>query len=158
MVALEDPRLSDDFVFFNDDFFVTKPIDDISYYYLGFLPKQDTTSPYRQLWGKTGALLAERCIYQPKNYELHIPMVMNKFKRASINYFLRRDFERGQLALMRSVYGNLFNVGGTKVVDVKDKPQTDIPFMSTSIGGFKGGYGDYIRELFKEPCRYEADS
>lgn len=156
MCILEDPRLSEDFWYWGDDIYTTIPItQEPPVYHRGVLPRNDNNSAYQTMLTKTRKLLDERFIYRGTNYEVHMPMKMNKFKRASINYFLRRDFERGQLALMRSVYGNLFEVGGVQVEDKKNIIDKEFPFLSSNGQAFAGEFGDYIRGLFPEPSRYE---
>ena len=60
----------------------------------------------------TEQTLKDYNVASPLDYELHVPMVMNKNK-------LKTIINKDQNCLWRSLYGNLFNVGGIETTDVK---------------------------------------
>jgi hypothetical protein len=69
--------------------------------------------------------------------------------------------------LVRSIYGNMFNVGGEKVTDGKvysggrlalksyDYLNSDFPFVSTTDSSFNNLYNDVLKDMFPYPSMYE---
>lgn len=101
----------------NDDFFILKPINPYNMYHGGKLSskidKYDNLMPsasYVQMLKNTFYQLTKLGVSDPLDYELHIPMMMNKKK-------LFRSLRQG--VLWRSMYGNLNKVGGEMMDDVK---------------------------------------
>lgn len=101
----------------NDDFFILQPMKTIRNYHGGKLidkiNKYDDLMPssaYVKMLKATYDRLVKLGIPDPLDYELHVPMLMNKRK-------LARSLTPG--ILWRSMYGNLNSVGGKKMKDVK---------------------------------------
>jgi hypothetical protein len=101
----------------NDDFYIINKVDDVPYMHGGSLFKK--ISRYKELTGntryvlmlkRTCANLSRRFGNDVLDYELHVPMVMEKEK-------LLKIIEVPDL--WRSRYGNVFNVGGIEMDDVK---------------------------------------
>jgi len=158
-------EISDDFVLMNDDFFFLKPVGDMPIYHGGLL--REKANSYLELGSKRyGTLLLRTCnslvhlgIRNPIDYDVHLPMPMNKQKlKESINkaYF------------PRSTYGNLNNIGGTHIDDVKsyssnsplsqrsyDFKSGDLPFVSTEDDSFQEIYENILKEMFPTPSQYE---
>lgn len=159
--------LSDDFIAMNDDFFIMKPIDEIPEYHNGELEAymeyrkslNDTHEVYLTAMQQTIQLLRERGIKQPIGYTLHTPMVMNKHLRLRLHEMFQYELSHSQFLLMKSLYGNLFDVGGEKHRDVKflsDNFDKDETFLSTSDAMFKHEkLGEFIRDTFPEKSLYE---
>jgi hypothetical protein len=110
-------EISDSFILMNDDFYIIKKVDNVPYMHGGSLFKK--ISRYKELTGdtryvlmlkKTCANLSRRFDNDVLDYELHVPMVMEKEKLVKI-------IEVPDL--WRSRYGNVFNVGGIEMNDVK---------------------------------------
>ena len=156
-------EVSDDFILFNDDFFVMKPVEELEAYYNGTLAKR-----VRELKEKTDGLGSLYCrnLEQTRellmsehkktyNYAVHVPMIVNKSKALDVLTKYRR------CPMFRSLYGNYWNIGGkniddVKIVDLDAEPDTDAVFLSTSDKSFEHGkVGEYIRSVFAEPCVYE---
>lgn len=154
-------ELSDEFFLFNDDFFVTKPFEKE---FVNFTDRtlSDRIEDFRRenphlnryaisLVQTEEELKAQG--YETLNFEVHIPMLFekNKVEAALCSCFYQQ---------MRSFYGNMI---GCKVIDrrdVKVNSLNDIPygmdFVSTNDVTFTyGNVGQYIRNLFKEPSRFE---
>lgn len=167
---VDNPEISDDFVLFNDDFFVLEPIKELGYYSEGKLKERvDRTWITRYMWEKPhysryGTLLKdtmewlEENNYDTINYELHIPMIYNKKKLKKC----LKLFPNGGWAARRSLYGNIYEIGGEDTSDVKIYSRTDFPkkgiktFVSTTDDSFANGtVGIYIRKNFSEPSKYE---
>ena len=160
-----DDNLTDDFWLFNDDFFIMKPIEDVPYGIrgtLGYRIKELNT-----LYGPSGGYIkAQQAVknylehkgFDSINYDLHIPMLINRKLGAATLA------EHPNQKLFRSLYGNVNKIGGTYMNDVKvygagDEPDKDSPLLSTKDSSFRYGLvGEYIRETFNEPCKYEEDN
>lgn len=141
------PKLSEEFYLFNDDFFVMKPIDKIPYYYRSTM----TEHRFSRKIGAYAFAIRNTLSWVGVNglsYEMHIPMKMNKHNVMSLITEIERTFATARTPLIRSLYGNRFNVGGEKIPDVKDIPDfVDKTFLSTSEKSFKSlPIGEYIRQ------------
>lgn len=155
-------EVSDDFIMFNDDFFVMDKVAEVLPAHRGSLYEyivkvEDNnggmTAYTRRLRRTTKALeeagLSTRC------YELHIPMVFNKEKlRAALNKF-------PGLNGVRSIYGNMY-YEGNRIPDCKvfkqGQPLPEGPFLSTSDSTWKYYIGEGIKRKFDTPSRFEIDS
>jgi hypothetical protein len=152
------PHVSGRFVLMNDDFFI--------------LEKQRRMPVlHRESWGPTNPprrtqyqqakanvrkVLAAEGIIEVTSYELHVPMVYDRER-------LERMLGMVDLKLIagyqRTLYGNLYSVGGTFMKDCKitaNRLEPDGPFVSTSERTFKTGrVGQVIREMFPTASEYE---
>lgn len=160
-------HLSDNFIYFNDDFFIMHPIDELEYYYTGTLGERADSVKVRSgaimYYSRYGQQLkaCEEHLKRNKldtlNYELHIPMIFNRKKLASC---IKKLPDRG-FGARRSLYGNTYEIGGTergdcKYYEITDKLNPKDTFASTTNMTFKHGLvGKQIREKFKEKCEYE---
>jgi hypothetical protein len=158
----ENNKISDDFILMNDDFFVIKPVDNIETFHGGLLI--DKINRYKELVGpnryvsllnKTYKFLINQGIENPLDYDIHTPMPMNKEKLSKI--IDKRHFPR-------SLYGNIFNVGGSLITDVKVYPENsllknnnyiDCPYISTEDGSFEGLYNSLLSQMFVNKTEYE---
>lgn len=150
--------VSDDFILMNDDFFILKPTV-VRYAYKGTLQES--------LTGRAGGLYREAL----KNtiarfpagfdYSLHIPFIYNKHKLAET--IATCD---DKPVLLRALYGNMHQVGGCQMDDVKLNTLRDFNL------GLALGLGDYVsssdelvtrdlsfrhwlQERFPNPSKYE---
>lgn len=160
--VVKQEELSDEFFLFNDDFFVTKPLEKefvnftdrtLSDRIEDFRRENPHLNKYAHSLVQTEEELKAHG-YGTLNFELHLPMLFekNKVEAALCSCFSPQ---------MRSLYGN---IAGCKVIDrrdVKVNSLNDIPcgmdFVSTNDKTFVfGNVGQYIRDLFKEPSRFEV--
>lgn len=163
-LALEDDRLSDNFIFMNDDFMILKKITHLPTYQNGTIRDLIKSRPERPFM-KYNNSLHETAKYlntfdNPISYELHIPMVMNKADRLEISNDILPVLLTGKTILPRSIYGNVFCDIADFKKDVKlytenDQP-TDKVFLSTIERSFNGLAGFILKEKFKDKCEYEA--
>ena len=162
-VASETDEISEDFVLMNDDFFITEKLNRVSLYYGGVLTNRHTRhqelcgpNAYATLLSKTDAALKKSGIDQPLNYDVHVPMVINKTKMRSI---IHKPYA------MMSYYGNLFCSDGINIEDVKiystyrllsasSTINNGTPYFSTEDGSFNKMQHE-IKEIFPEPSIYE---
>jgi hypothetical protein len=159
-------EISEDFVLMNDDFFLLSYIDEMPVYHGGLL--QDKVNSYFELGSrnysklllKTLNDLKRQGISNPIDYDIHVPMVMNKEKlEQSINkaYF------------PRSAYGNINQIGGELILDVKTYGQKsplasrsynfltgDAEMVSTDDNSFINLYEKVLKNRFLEPSKYET--
>lgn len=164
--ALHTEGLSDDFYLFNDDFFVMSKVSYVVPAVNGsiafLIQKLNSKYPenikagYRNRLKNTVNAL-RKANKDRLNYELHIPMLINKQKGIDIlNIF-------DNTVAFRSTYGNYYGIAKTIHPDVKifdiDKtydPDIHNVFLSTSDFSWNHGLiGEYIRSQFPDPSRFE---
>lgn len=160
--VIHEDDLTDDFFLFNDDFFIMKPVKGK---FTNFVDKSldwriedlRKVNPWLNPYGRTMYKMNEelKClgIREPKNFEVHMPMLMNKeLAKASIY--------KVSSPQMRSAYGNINSIktiqhDDVKVYDLETVPE-DPDYLSTSERIFAdGAVGRYIRGAFPEPSRFE---
>jgi hypothetical protein len=109
----------------------------------------------------TRTRLMERGIEHPLDYELHVPMIMQKDK-------LKTIISKHPSCLWRSMYGNIYGVGGSQMDDVKfyvnqkhaarSKEITEeSTFLSTEDQSFGLALSRVLIKLFPEPSNYEQN-
>lgn len=154
-IALND-NLSD-FILMNDDFFILGP-GKIDFFYDGLMEEKinnhiNTYGPsrYTKVLRDAKKALNRIGIADPLNYDVHLPMPMNKEKLASVV-----DLSDAP----RSMYGNVHNVGGIKVEDVKiykkEKEYSPGDFISSIDEYFPHILQTIIKESLNRPTTYEA--
>lgn len=154
----EETRL-DDFVFFNDDFFVINPIENLEYYKHGKLKNRIIYYGDKRVSGLPKRIMqAEQALIKrgkpTDNFELHIPIKFNRAKLAKIC-----EIYPG-LGAKRSLYCNEYGIKGKERNDVKVHTTLEgissKDFVSTNDMNFSSGrIGKEIRERFKEKSIYE---
>lgn len=164
-MACENKELTDDFIMFNDDFFVMQPTDHLGISYRCSLEKHiqileanynNKPSEYTRLLRSSLAELRALGI-EPLSYELHTPFIFNKHD------LLKMIEEHPDWRSTRTMYGNLYNIGGEKTKDVKifsSKTELDyknLRFLSTDdpVVNVNNDIWRYIRAQFKTHCEYE---
>lgn len=168
-VACNDTRLSDDFIYFNDDFFVLRPIKDpkkelnlyndtVNKQYDGLYAKHHAETPYMVGIRETRDLIRALGKADPLSYELHAPFVFNKDN--FIKMFAIEGVDKINCLHKRTLYGNLYYTGGKNQKDVKifakDKFDTSAldKFLSCSNDGWPK-VRVYLQSKFPEKCQYE---
>ena len=133
-------EISESFILMNDDFYIINRIESVPYMYAGTLSdkieQRDDIfngNTYTTLLKQTLGSLSRKNINISLDYELHVPMVMEKRKLQKVLIFS---------GLWRSIYGNVFGVGGIKMRDVKVYSKSD-KFYSNSYNIKKLKY-DYL--------------
>lgn len=158
--------IPEDFVLMNDDFYIIKPIDKINTYHGGkFQNKVETftknakNSYYTLILKNTNKELKNAGIEEPLDYAIHVPIELNKDKLSTV---IKPGIS------IRTMYGNLFSVGGTKIDDVKfhriatrnwaknpNLDDIDLEYLSTSDESFPEVYEHILKDMFSEPSLYE---
>jgi hypothetical protein len=158
----ENNEISDDFILMNDDFFIINPIQSIETLHGGLLidkinryKEMTGTNRYVSILDKTYKFLIKEGIKDPLDYDIHTPMPMNKSKLLKI--INRRHFPR-------SLYGNIFNIGGKLINDVKIYPENGLlksnvdvnsSYISTQDDSFEHLRTTMLESMFDKPTKYE---
>ncbi|MCY0924514.1 hypothetical protein OS965_41685 [Streptomyces sp. H27-G5] len=161
--SCESAELPSKFLYFNDDFFVMQPIEEIPILHLGSLwhhiERYQMANKYEKSLLSTYEFLQNRKTAiktPPISYETHLPLPIEKSGMLDAI----RDAAALRRPQYRSLYGNLCGIGGTPASDVKIFSKTAYapygPFASTDDSSFKEGViGEQLRATFSKPCRYE---
>lgn len=164
-MACENKELTDDFIMFNDDFFVMQFTNHLEASYRCDLEKHieileshfnNRPSSYTRLLRGSLAEL-QRLGLPTLSYEIHTPFIFNKHQ------LLTMLEEHPDWRSTRTMYGNLYNIGGKKSSDVKifsSKTELDyknLRFLSTddSVININNDIWRYIRGQFKGKSEFE---
>lgn len=161
--ACNNPLITDDFILFNDDFFVMKKVTNLLPRYYSTL--NETAARIKQMYSQPTkyTVLLERAAEALKeagcttfNFDMHVPMILNKKKMLAV----MEKFPG--IGCKRSLYGNYYKLWRTGVEqkDVKIHGMgayvLNSTFVSTDDETFlKGETGRILRKRFVEPCKYE---
>ena len=161
LFAISSPEVSESFILMNDDFFIIKEIDHVENYYDGYLHNKANKllndqrgNPYADKVNKTFLYLAKLLkTTNILNYDTHVPMIVEKEKLFNV---LKHP------GLPRSIYGNLYAIGGKQLKDVKffktdnDIDINDLIYVSTEDNGFNLLYEKVLKDMFPYPSQYEC--
>jgi hypothetical protein len=135
LAGLKHPEISEQVIYFNDDFFVMEPIESVPVMHGGPVAQYNGKGPLKQLMRKTvnrlsAAIESDAPLF---TYDgIHVPFPLSAGNaRVALN-----AVERG--CLWRTWYGNLHDVGGVETADVKSRDGKIIPgpFMSSNARAF----------------------
>jgi hypothetical protein len=163
----ESEEISESFVLMNDDFYIVNKISSIPYMHAKSLDEKIKTredlfsgNSYNRLLRATIKSVSKRVDTPAIDYELHVPMVMEKKKLQHVLKFP---------GLWRSIYGNIFNVGGIEIRDVKVYEKSSIfypnsyrisnltsDYLSSSDDSFEIVKDKVLEKLFPKKSIYEA--
>lgn len=164
--AVLDHTGSDEFIAFNDDFYVMQPVEKVEYYHKGDLAaaidkQQAKPGPYLYTMQRTQDALHKLGFFGNYHYGVHIPMVMRKSQyRAMIAALDSLGYELKDVQA-RTMYGNMYRVGGQAIEDVKssnrgsDIASNDTFLSSNDQAFYEGKIGQLLRDSFKNKCKYE---
>jgi len=168
LAACDSSEISDSFILMNDDFFVMKPVEELKLYDGGSL--NDKINNYHDAFGnnaytsmlrETRNQLQKNKIKNPTNYELHIPMIIDKHN-------LRKALNMPGV-LWRSYCGNMSQKPSETAQDVKiysrvytsipqfDYLNSEFPYLSTDDSTFLRIKKNLLFNLFKDKTKYESD-
>ncbi|AYQ98492.1 hypothetical protein SEA_REPTAR3000_6 [Mycobacterium phage Reptar3000] len=161
--AVERDDLSDRVVIFNDDFFVTEPVDAAPLAYRCTLAEHIKLPRVQRArgWWLDSLMLTRTClqahgIADPISYELHIPIEVDRRRMAEVLELFRYVHPQNP-PQWRSLYGNLADHGGEQLKDVKCFNGSALrrPFHSTEDRSFPA-FRAALHKLFPDPSPYEA--
>jgi len=160
-------QISNSFILMNDDFYIIDKIDSIKTFHGGYLldkinlyQKLNSNSNYTRKLNATYKRLKGIGIDDPLDYELHIPMVMEKEK-------LQEVLNNNDQFLWRSMYGNIFKVGGSEMKDVKVYGSGPLvpksynlnvdnhTFLSSADSSFNIIWNKILKVKFKQKTKFE---
>lgn len=158
-LVCENKEITDDFIMFNDDFYVMRPTDRLVPLYRGSLSEHISVleskrpSEYSKLLRRCRDVLGG----EPLSYELHTPFIFNKEK------LLRLLEDYPDAHCMRTMYGNLYKIGGEQSNDVKIfdiHPQfayQESRFLSTddSVVNINNDIWRWLWKTLEKKCKYE---
>lgn len=165
-VVCNTPEISSDFVFMHDDIYIIEPIEELKPMYSGTLKQKLKSlstgrrhSTYYRKITDVARHLGEQGFEEPLNYEVHVPMPMNKEKLITIV---------SDRYLERSMYGNLFVTDAEEIErDVKnydnmgkqfaysyDYQSGGLPFLSSHDRSFIT-MKPFLDEQFPAQSKYE---
>jgi hypothetical protein len=162
--AVDHPDVADRFVLMNDDFFILEPLDQLPVLHRGPMAElgQNWGGRYRTGNDAARELLAQWGHDDPMSYELHVPLPVVKDDLADTLARLASSNRPMAGVAKRSLYGNLHELGGRQVDDVKvanpDAALPDGPFASTTDRSFRGKVAAAIHRRFPDPSQYERDN
>lgn len=163
--ACTHPEVSEEFVYFNDDFYVIRPTSEVPTLHRGPIEplldkrrRRRSGASYNGGRADTFRLLHQLGYPDPIAYEpIHVPMRFTKSR-------LLETLEVGKSVPAlhyRTLYGNQWSAGGTvhanvKVSDTAKGFPKGSAFVSTNTRSFeRGEVGRLIRNLFPDPSPYE---
>lgn len=160
--VLETEEITEDFFWFNDDFFVMKPFKGKFVNYAdgtltARIEELREENPWLNHYGRTVFKAREELKtlgYGEVNFEVHLPILFNK-------ELLRKSLNVCSSPQIRSIYGNYNRIPfvqkrDVKVYDLESAPE-DADFLSTSDKTFVNGkVGELIRGEFSNPSRWET--
>lgn len=156
------PDVSGTFALFNDDFFAVRPTKPAQLHrgpmreVLDWYLEHHAGGRYCRSMQATYDFLLDKGITEPLSYELHMPLIVNK-----ADMLEALDLCQDVFAVQwRSVYGNLFSVGGQQEKDCKVyAPELNLPsgpWLSSSDETFP--YCEPIlRWIFPNPSEWETE-
>ena len=165
-VLAESEEISESFILMNDDFYILNKIESVPYMHAKTLDekmriREDlfTGNSYNKLLKQTVRSIFNRVDGPIIDYELHVPMVMEKKKLLHVLKFM---------GLWRSIYGNIFDVGGIEITDVKVYVESSVfypnsysldnlkyDYLSSSDDSFELVRSTILEKLFYTKSNYE---
>ena len=154
------PSMPESFAWMSDDIYTLKPRTDIPTHHGGPMKVRidkllrkghSPLGMYLRAFMETYHTLLQEGIRNPLRYDCHTPFILERDKVKD----LAGKFDIG-LHRFKTLYGNMFNVGGTKIRDVKGPgPRGDEEFFS-SRSDVPIATQRYLKGLFPNPSRFEA--
>lgn len=122
MAAVNDERISDDFLVFSDDYFLNKDFDADAYPYFQRGTLEEGMKPlgsidlYRRVYGNTIEVLKKHGL-STKHFNVHAPIIYNKEKAKQA--FEIADWNTQLGFMSKSLYCNFLNIEGELQQDCK---------------------------------------
>lgn len=154
-VACANKDISDPFVLWMDDIYVTEPVDEIPILHNGPMSPRSGSSTWVRGYNSTSRWLRENVTQSPLSYELHVPLVVHKGPMLVALARLREIPTRRPHK--RSVYGNLSKLDGVYARDSKvtnPRATIDGPWLSSADATFVSSVFPRLGML-NTPSRFE---
>lgn len=142
--VVDDPRIPDEFILMMDDVYITEKIAAIDMHRGDLTGNNENTYQMSKL--KTLEFLKNNVTETRFDYETHAPFICNKKRLSTV-----LDIVDGTILQWRSIYGNIFEIGGELFEDMKTKSSKLPPgsIISTQF------YTDELDKLFPKESIYE---
>lgn len=167
LIAAEHPDVPEEFIAFNDDFFITEPVDEIPVCYkerLAVQVERAARGRSRNSWWNQSLAFTLKCLRDhgyddPLSYEIHQPLPVDKAGMAkALRMFVDVGDGAGDPPQWRTLYGVINDIGGTQRPDCKARgsQRRDIstPFFSTDESSWRI-YGRHFAKAYPYPSPYE---
>ena len=160
--ACAHPDVSDPFMLWNDDFFAMQPVGMAPYLHRGPLVDMlEEAHRHRTPWWngiiEADVMLEKMGIENPLCYDIHTPIVVHKNDMMHAIRLAKKA--RHDTFALRTVYGNIANLGGTPINDPKMMHRNDLfprgPWLSSRDNTFRSTVEPVLRYLFPDPSPYE---
>jgi len=152
--GLEHPNISDSILIMNDDFYITRPLENIPIY-----RGREFTKANLERTQATLEIMSHIKCRSTYSYEYHTPFLVEKDKLLYIFREIEDYYENFALTYWRTIYGNYYRIGGQYEVDIKIWDKTQInensQFLSTEDSTFREHARPYLESLFPSPSIYE---
>lgn len=164
MIACNDERVSEDFLFMNDDHYLLRDYEAVQfpYYYEGLLQDYKTVSQYKHtIWN---TLKVHEACFDDKYFDIHCPIVYKKKYLALLNQL---DWNIPYGYAIKSLYCAAWQsmIQGLEYPDLKIKdplPYAVIirmlqgrSWFSIGDGAFAGEVRTVLEDLYSVPSKYE---
>lgn len=147
--ACEDPRVTDPWVLWNDDFYVLRPVHRLPAIHRGEMPKVLATfAHWTSRWAvgmrETNALMVRlmprRTLY---SYDIHTPLLTHKAEMLrALDYC---DAMKTPAPHVRTLYGNLAQLGGRQLPDPKVYTHTPLARGQVWLSSHEGSFDHAVR-------------
>lgn len=144
--AITEQKNLDDFIFFNDDFYITKPTE-VKPLYDGELEVVVSKNPWQTMKSDTYLYLKNNG-HSTRNYSIHVPIIYNNEKLSEVVELCLNS--KKQMSY-RSLYGNMFAIGGKQYKDRKTHDNTLLEGELLSTRAFT----DQLEDMFPTPSKFE---
>ena len=159
--ACQHPAVSDPFMLWNDDFFAMKRVPTIIAPVhrgpLAEVTNGNTMTPWWKGLAEAHVLLERMGLENPLCYDIHVPIVVHKNDMMHAIRLAKKA--RYDAFALRTVYGNIANLGGTQIEDPKMLKRSDPfprgPWLSSRDNVFQSTVEPVLRYLFPDPSPYE---
>jgi len=165
-IIASSPQLPEEIIIMNDDFYIIGEVESFGPFHEGSLIDKynlyfDTyqMSSYTKKLFETYNRLRKMKFDDPKSYELHVPITVERSKLSRVMKY--------ENLLWRSMYGNMFELKGEQMQDVKvyttvkmnfknyDYKNITSPFISSDDSSFEILRRSILSKLFKKKTKYE---
>lgn len=147
---LNNNNIDNNFILMNDDFFILNKINNVLIYHGGSLDEKiqkyvsiSGSTKYARVLSDTRNKLYRLGIEYPLDYDIHVPMPINK-----------NNITENVLKSLapRSMYGNINNIGGDKIQDVKiysNKKMISLSYQYDQYADFISSEDDSFENLLQ---------
>lgn len=168
MIAANCPHVSDNFMMWNDDYFLRSEIDCAAYpnYYSStiehYMERRSRYDGYRISMENTARILKKQTLPRLM-FDIHCPMIYNKQK--FIEIMSRADWRVGNGYIVKSLYANSLRLEGEEMSDLKLHGTFTVAQLEAKTAGrhifsisdktINRDLRDFLSNLYPEKSKYE---